>query len=498
MNKTKVYKNVIAGFGGQCIVLILGIIVPRILLINYGSDTNGVLSTITQIFTYMALLEAGVGQAARNQLYKPISNNDQDGFSYIVSTAQRYFRKLSLVYAGGVVLLSILAPFILKSNIDKMTICLVVLLQGLAGVINFYFVETQTIILAADGHGYINNVVNVINQIVSYSTKIIMAILGLNIIVLQFAYFVITICKGIFYKRYFKNKYPWIDYNRAPSSSKLKDRNSYIVTELAWTLFSSTDMIVLSVFVSTKMASVYSIYNMVFSNISILLNAAYTSVNYILGQTYYEGINKYERVHDAFNSIFLGMMTILMCVAYILVLPFVRLYTSGVSDVNYINEALPILFALVQILSWSRYIPGNLTGIAGYAKQTSYISLIEALTNVVLSIIFVHYFGIVGALLGTVLALPLKVIWCIYITDKKVLNRSCWKSVSIIGINYLLFFIVVILSYFFKPSINSFIQFLIWGILLTVIFLMVGALLNFTVNRDCWMVLKKYILKGKK
>lgn len=105
MNKTKVYKNVITGFGGQCIILVLGIIVPRILLTNYGSDTNGLLSTITQIFTYMALLEAGVGQAARNLLYKPIAENDKDGFSYIVSIARRYFRKLSVVYAGGVILL---------------------------------------------------------------------------------------------------------------------------------------------------------------------------------------------------------------------------------------------------------------------------------------------------------------------------------------------------------------------------------------------------------
>lgn len=67
---------------------------------------------------------------------------------------------------------------------------------------------------------------------------------------------------------------------------------------------------------------------------------------------------------------------------------------------------------------------GNLTGLAGYAKQTSFVSLIEAIVNLSLSIIFVYRFGIVGVTLATVIALPVKVIWCTYVADKKVMKRS--------------------------------------------------------------------------
>lgn len=68
MNKKIIAKNIIVGFGGQLITIILGLVIPRIFIKSYGSDVNGLLSTITQIFTYMALLEAGIGQAARNAL----------------------------------------------------------------------------------------------------------------------------------------------------------------------------------------------------------------------------------------------------------------------------------------------------------------------------------------------------------------------------------------------------------------------------------------------
>ena len=202
-------------------------------------------------------------------------------------------------------------------------------------------------------------------------------------------------------------------------------------------------------------------------------------------------------LHDSFTTIFLGAMTILMAICYVLANPFISLYTQGVSDIDYIYQSLPLMFCLVQIISWSRYIGGNLTGIAGYAKSTSFISLIEALTNVILSLILVYNFGIVGVLFATVVALPLKVVWCIYISDKKVMHRSYWKSISILGINYLFFGGVVLMSHFFNPTITSYGQFAMWGVIFTVVFGIVGMGLNFLVNKDCWQVIKKYILKAK-
>ena len=58
--KKKTLTNLTVGVVTQLIVIALGLIVPRIVLVNYGSDTNGLINTIGQIFTYMALLEAGI------------------------------------------------------------------------------------------------------------------------------------------------------------------------------------------------------------------------------------------------------------------------------------------------------------------------------------------------------------------------------------------------------------------------------------------------------
>lgn len=490
--KNKAVKNIVISLGGQIIVLILGIVIPRIMIVNYGSDINGLITTVSQIFVYMALLESGIGQAALNALYKPLAEKDKYSVSYVASIAQSYYRRITRYYVIGVIALSLIAPYLLKSSVNKGIIFGVIILEGMASVVNFYFAQTQITILTADGKSYINNTINVINKIASNIVKIIMASLGINIIFLQFAYFVITIVKAIYYQLYFRKEYGWIDYKAAPKTAVLKDRNAYILNEIAWTIFSSTDMIIISTFISTQMASVYSVYNLVFSNLNLLLNTVYMSVSYILGQKYHQNRENYVYVHDSFTSIFVGIMTILMAISYNLILPFVTLYTEGITDVEYIYPLLPLLFCLVQILSWSRFVTGSLTGIAGYAKKVSYISLIEAIINITCSILLVHRLGIVGVLIATVISMPVKVIYCTYISDRLILHRSYKKTIKILGMNYILFAFAVFTNRYlhFQPS--DYVDFLIRGCMYSVLFGGLGAIINILANPEVLKVIKVF------
>ena len=482
MSSKRIVKNVIYGFVGQVFILFLGIIIPRVLIVSYGSDTNGLLSTITQIFTYMALLEAGIASAAKNALYDPVSRNNKQEISRVISIARNYYHRVTLVYGIAVLLMAIVLPYIIKTDIDKVTILLIVLFQGMSGVIGFYFTQTYSIILSTDGKGYVNNVVNVCEKSLNYGIKIVLAYLGVNIVLFQFFSFLFSIIKVVFYSFYMKRAYYWIDYNIDDGEGKLADRNSYVVNELAWTVFSSTDMIILSAFVSTKMSSVYNIYNMVFSAVNVLFNAVYFNLSYVLGQTYHRNKNKYEKVHDMFISVFVGGTTITISTIYLLLIPFIELYTNDVEDVNYIYSNLPILFCLIQILSWSRYVQGNLTGLAGYAKQTSYISLAEAFINFFLSLFLVQKYSIFGVLIATVVALPLKVLYTTYISDKKIIHRSLFCSIKILGVNYLLFLGAVLIGRYIVFNINSYLSLLSNGIVVFCVIFVIGFLLNMIVN----------------
>lgn len=497
MAHSKLLKNVISGFGGQFVIIIMGLIVPRLFIGSYGSDVNGLLSTITQIFTYMALLEAGIGQAAKNLLYKPFQEKNQDGVSEIASIAKSYFRRFTLIYGVGVIAIAFILPFVLKTNVDSVTIALIVLFEGMSGVFSFYFIQTSSIIIGVDGKNYINNSINLVNRIVGYAVKIVMAALGLNIVLLQFLFFLVTVAKVFFYQIYFRKHYGWIKFRKTGKEIKLKDRNSYIITEICWTIFSSTDMIVLSTFVSTQLSSVYGVYNMFFSNISLLLNSVYNSVTYLLGQTYHESKEKYIKLHDTFNSVFFGLMTSIMMVCYFLTIPFISLYTSGVTDTNYIYTSLPLMFCLVQLLSWSRYVSGNLVGVAGRIRKAVWVNVLEAAINLTCSIIFVQRLGIVGVLFATVVALPVKLIYCNYVGDKIILNRSCWNTIKILGTNFILFFAGVLIKPYFHIEINSYLSFALYGIGLSVLFVGIVMGINILINPNMTSLVRS-VLKRRK
>ena len=62
----------------QVIVMLAGFVTPRILLQFYGSEMNGLVSSINQFITYFSLVEAGIAGAAVYSLYKPLAEKDKE------------------------------------------------------------------------------------------------------------------------------------------------------------------------------------------------------------------------------------------------------------------------------------------------------------------------------------------------------------------------------------------------------------------------------------
>ena len=60
----------------QVVTMVAGFITPRFLLVAYGSDINGLISSINQFIVYFNLVEAGLSSAAVYSLYKPIAEHD--------------------------------------------------------------------------------------------------------------------------------------------------------------------------------------------------------------------------------------------------------------------------------------------------------------------------------------------------------------------------------------------------------------------------------------
>ena len=93
---SRIKNNLISSFIYQIVLISLSFLLPRLYLENFGSEVNGVLSTIKQIFIYMFLLEAGVGLATTQVLYNKIGEKNYISSSEVLSATNIYYRRKSV------------------------------------------------------------------------------------------------------------------------------------------------------------------------------------------------------------------------------------------------------------------------------------------------------------------------------------------------------------------------------------------------------------------
>ena len=151
MSAKRGINNIITSFLSQIVTIALGIVIPRLVLVNLGSEANGLLNSINQVLVYVGLLEAGVGADSIQALYGPIAKEDQQSISKILAATDHFYRRTGTIYFAVILLLTFVFPFTLQSELPRAEIMWVILLSGLPGVINYYFQGKFKILLQAEG-----------------------------------------------------------------------------------------------------------------------------------------------------------------------------------------------------------------------------------------------------------------------------------------------------------------------------------------------------------
>ena len=494
--KAKVKYNLVFNFLSQIIILFLGILLPRLVLVSYGSEVNGLLNTISQIFVYIGLLEAGIGNASINALYKPIVDRDIHTISEIYCATKKYYRKVTIIYFICVVLFAAIYPFCITTSLNHISVILLILFEGMGGVFSFWLVAALKQVLIADGRNYIIANITMLVRVSTSIAKIIIISLGYDVLLVQTSWFVINCIQVIGYVYYFKRKYAWIEKIENPSMEYLAQKNAFLVHEISGVIFSSTDTYVISTFCGLIAASIYSIYNIVFNSLNSLIGAVNNGMHFILGQTYAKNFAKYIKVHDAYDSIYMAVVFSLMSVAYILIYPFVSLYTSGIEDANYVVKGLPFLFALIQMLSCSRAVASRLINVAGYARATQNRSILEATLNLGVSLILVNIIGIYGVLIGTIVALLYRTNDIIIYANVKILKRSPWVTYTKMLTNLIIFALLILIEQRLRDLLldkcNSYFNLTLIAIPVTLVVCGIYIGVAFFQNRDLIGVIKTY------
>lgn len=454
----KIRYNLIVGVFGQVVAIVLGAILPRFILTGYGSEVNGLLSSVVNIYAYIAIVEAGIAAASRQALYRTLADDDRKRTNSVLSACNRYYHRTGFVYLGLVAAFSAIYPVLIKTEIPYTTVVLIILLNGIGNVINYFFHGKYMVLLRSDGKSYVCNGIDAMVNILRQVAKIVLIAMGYDVVFVQVAAMLASFLQMLCITIYIRKRYPWIDLKAEPDTASISQTKHVLAHEINYLISGNVDTVMLTVFSTLQKVSVYSLYNMLFGVITRALWIIKDAFEFKIAHMYHQDRQAFLKLFEAYETCYITLAFTLFTIANYFMLPFLRLYTSGVTDANYLDVILPYAFVLVNLMAAGRYPSDVMIHISGHFRQTKASAMIETLLNVVLSAILVWKFDILGVLLGTVISSLYRGNYLILYINRNVIGRSPLKTYKCWIVNLAVYIGVMYLSRFVNVSLETYMQ----------------------------------------
>ncbi|HCS11534.1 MAG TPA: hypothetical protein DIV40_08770 [Clostridiales bacterium] len=408
MSRTlKFFYNSISTAIYQIIVMIVGIITPRIMLKYYGSEINGLVSSITQFISYFALVEAGLSGAATYALYKPLANDDYLSINGIISAARKFYNQAGYTFVFLIVGFSAFYSSYVKTDLlSKLEVGLLVLILGTSGVLDFFTLSKYSVLLTADQKTYVISLSSIIYVILNTIIIVILGTKQINIVVLRLAALLSVFLRTFILMIYVKVNYKYIRYDAEPDTEALNKRWDALYLQILGVIQTGIPIVILTLVTKDlKLVSVYSIFNMIIVGINGILSIFHGGLSASFGDVIARREKSVlQKSYTEFEFSYYTLITAVYSITFITIMPFIRVYTSGINDINYDVPMIGFLFVLNGLLYNLKTPQGMLVISAGMYRETRVQSTIQGLIVVILGLVLTPSIGIYGILIASILS----------------------------------------------------------------------------------------------
>lgn len=485
MNDQKLALNTISGLMLQVVTVICGFILPRAILGAYGSSVNGLINSITQFVGVISFLELGIGAVVQSALYSPLSSHNNAEISKIWVSAQKFFRTLAVILVGYIIVLLFVFPVVIAKEFPAAYTIVLILAMSVSWFSQYYFGIVNGLLLKADQRGYVLYITQAVTLILNTISCVVLMNNGASIQAVKIATSLIYLVRPyILYvyvnKNYIINKK--IKYAEEP----IKQKWNGVAQHVAAVVLDGTDVIVLSTFANLQAVSVYSVFYLVTSGIKQLFFSITNPIQAFLGSIW--ASKDYERFNQKLLLLEWELHTfttfIFGCV-FLLIQPFVLVYTRGINDANYNQQLFAYLITIAYYLSCLRMPYFDIAVKAcNHYKETQNNFIIAALLNISSSIILVFKFGLIGVAIGTIIAMTYQVSWMALYTYKNLIKCSVISLLKQVFVDAITLFSGLFLLRDFRLSSFSYFSWVILAIKVAAIWVIIILIVNLIFYRN--------------
>lgn len=462
MRKKNFVLNTASSLCSKIVSILCAFILPQLILKTYGTETNGLVSSISQFLVVISLSEFGITAVVQSALYKPLAKKDTNEISKIMVSSSKFFRKIALILIGYTFILFLLYPMLINNSFGFWYTAILILAMSINSLMQYLFGITNSQLIFADQHGYIIDITKTIVNILNTIMCCVLIYLGASIQLVKISTALIYIIQPLTYTIYVKKHYS-INYKIKYDKEPIAQKWNGVAQHIAYYVLNSTDIVVLTIFSTLQNVSVYYVYHLVLSGINQVFSIFENAVKPLLGEFWAR--EESEELRKYF-SLYEWMIHFLVCIIFgctlQLIVPFVKVYTLGVNDANYIVPTFAIIMTLAYAIQSIRNPYNTLIMSAGHYKQTQLNYIITAMLNIIISIITVLYFGLIGVAIGTLIALLFQMCWQAWYVYKNILKEKMISFIKQILIDISTLIIIFIVS---KNIVLSSINYFSWVIM---------------------------------
>ena len=487
--------NVGTSFFYTIIKTILTFITRTIFIRILGETYLGVNGLLANILSMLSIAELGIGTTISFSLYKPLANKEQKKIDVLMSFYKKAYQVIGIVIlVCGIILIPFL-NFILEDNVDNIY---VIYLLYLLTTVSTYFIGYKEVLIIADQKSYKLTKINVIFDILLNIFQCVELLIFKNFIVYLILQLIIEYIRRIVINSFISKEYSQTDFN---SKEKLNEKDKRTISKNVKAMFlhkigdysiNGTDNIIMTKLVGIVSVGIYSNYLTIVNMLNSFINILYNSITASLGNLVAKE-NEEKRLEIFKIMDFVGFCIYGFCGACLFNLfnPFIKIWAGE----QYLFSTEIVAIIVLNFYMTGMRVPlGAIKTAAGVYAEDKFVPIIQAIANIIFSIVLAKYIGVLGVLLGTFVSSLIPTVNRPYIVYKYVFNKSTSEYYRRYIKNVLLFVIGTGITFLITTLIkipNDFLNLLIDGVIVLITY--IGIIFLVYKNSEEYMYIKERI-----
>ena len=404
MNRTKLsILNALSAMTLTMVNGLLGIIVTKLILNTYGSDFNGLNSTVNQIINVLLILEGGFTLASNVALFGPINKNDYQTANSILSATRSKFKRIAVVFLLLGCIVAWIYSMLVKTGLPRDFVFFVIVMGVFPQAINLFFITTYRVLLQAQQKEYVISIFTALTIGLGHVVNIFVIMNAGSMWLIRFVTMSFALLNCLLIRLYTKKNNAFINLSTSPKPELIKGTSDVMAQKVTSVLYTSWPIVYLSISSNggTLLASVYAVYNSVFIMIKALLHGIVDAPRLGFGQLLTE--HKHEEIWPTFKEyefISIFFTFVMMTTASGMILPFISIYTADVNDIAYYDTLIAVLMVLIGSLEMIHIPSGHMINMSGNFRVSKNIQIISCVLLMVLMTILGQLYGVYGMLIS--------------------------------------------------------------------------------------------------